>query len=193
MPLARMLLLVLSFGHTLPQLIPTLQAPCPANATITANVTSGTSNSQASNSITASNTISSGAVVIYHAGSSVVLTNGFHAASGSRFRGYIEGCSGIFVGKSGEELEESDLTQELVRGKEILIYPNPASDMISVTSVNKISNISVTSMEGKTVLNQNISNENEAAVNVSSFEKGIYIVTVETQDGGINIQKLIKK
>lgn len=180
----------LNFGHTLPQLIPALAASCPTTLAITANVTSGTSNKQASSTLTASNTISSGAVAIYHAGSSVVLTNGFHAASGSRFRGYIEGCSGTFVGRTGEN---SNSTKDMVIGKDILIYPNPSSDIVTITSVNKIKNISVTSMEGKMVLNQNVDNENEFTVNVNSFQCGIYIMMIEYQDGNTDIERLIKR
>ncbi len=60
------------------------------------------------------------------------------------------------------------------------VYPNPASDRISVTVPPEIINyvIRVTNIQGKVILN---SKENE--INISILEPGMYILTIESEKG----------
>lgn len=71
--------------------------PCLNDVFVTLNVTSPFIDLiQASQTITAVNTINVGATGIYHATNEVLLKAGFTAVSGSMFRAYIEGCSNDF-------------------------------------------------------------------------------------------------
>ncbi|MFT5230488.1 MAG: hypothetical protein ACI97R_000550 [Candidatus Azotimanducaceae bacterium] len=72
----------------------------------------------------------------------------------------------------------------------VLMYPNPATDIveISVSSEIQIESITVTDVLGKT---QEVSVSNNT-INVSSLSRGLYIVTVKTNAGDL-VQKLIKK
>lgn len=182
----------------LPQLIPSITS-CAANLVVTENVTSGSDNKQASGSITASNTISSPAVAIYHAGNFVQLSNGFTVRAGARFRGYIEGCTGVYLGKTVDDsVGEDEFTQEIKddfgKGKNLTIYPNPSNSMITVFLEGfKIKNLSISrTIDGRVVLTQRVESDANVEVDVSSFEKGIYIVSIESATGELFTQKLIK-
>ncbi|WP_188764250.1 3-coathanger stack domain-containing protein [Emticicia aquatilis] len=68
-----------------------LNVACPVSQTIT-QAQNGTTTVYASNAITASNAINSGANVTYSAGASITIQPGFLADSGSVFVGKIAGC-----------------------------------------------------------------------------------------------------
>ena len=68
----------------------------------------------------------------------------------------------------------------------ILIYPNPASDIITVVGKN-ISEIKIYNCIGQLMLIQQNVNE----INVSKLENGIYILNIETMDGSRLQRKII--
>ncbi|MEZ4786850.1 MAG: T9SS type A sorting domain-containing protein [Flavobacterium haoranii] len=70
----------------------------------------------------------------------------------------------------------------------IKLYPNPVSNTLTITQQN-IKNVTITDLTGKTVLKQSTNNK----IIVSSLQKGIYIVTIETLDGKTETQKIIKE
>ncbi|WP_160138306.1 T9SS type A sorting domain-containing protein [Chryseobacterium sp. c4a] len=72
---------------------------------------------------------------------------------------------------------------------EIIVYPNPSSDYITVTSKEDLKKITINSLEGKTVLTA----ENSRNINVSKLSKGIYILQGELKNGTIISKKIIKK
>ncbi len=181
--------------HMLPPLIPIITGACPINLTITNNVTSGVDTKQASSSITASNTISNPASAIYHAGSYVLLTNGFKVTGGAKFRAYIEGCTGNYVARvSNNPDDESQFVSNSDLKNSFKIYPNPSNSMIIVSSEDfKMKQISISSLnDNRVILNQKIDNLESVEVDVTRFEKGIYIVSIESTTGEILTQKLIK-
>jgi hypothetical protein len=179
--------------------------PCNAeyNLNITQEVFATENNEeQAANVITASNIINSGATADYHAGIAVVLSNGFHAETGSVFRGYIEDCvsnsSRMSNSENNKKNTNIDRSKDHISAtktinKSLKIYPNPSTSFteISVEST-KINYVRVSSMEGKVIFNQRIESNAYYLLDTSSFSKGIYILSVETNDGKIYCEKLIK-
>lgn len=71
----------------------------------------------------------------------------------------------------------------------ISVYPNPGSDMISLTSKEDIKKIKVMSLEGKVVLTA----ENPKNIDISKLQKGVYILQGELKKGGSVSKKIIKK
>jgi hypothetical protein len=69
------------------------------------------------------------------------------------------------------------------------VYPNPATDIVNVSSNKKIENITVIDMTGKKVQSFKAGNQ----INVSSLAKGIYILQVYYGEGAVENTKLIKK
>jgi hypothetical protein len=71
---------------------------------------------------------------------------------------------------------------------EIKVYPNPASDYISVLSGETITGIVLTDISGRMVLKRTGSIDR---IDVSSFAPGLYVLTVNTGKAASYIQKII--
>ena len=69
----------------------------------------------------------------------------------------------------------------------IIIYPNPAKDIINIVSSKKIKNILIYNSVGQTVYRGN-----ETRININNLEPGVYIVRIETCKG-IETQKFTVK
>ncbi len=73
---------------------------------------------------------------------------------------------------------------------DIVIYPNPVSDQLFITSENTvIETISIYTLTGKNVLE--VINETNS-IDVSSFSKGVYFIEISSATGK-SIKKFIKK
>lgn len=183
--------------------IPNNALGCIDNLTITTNV-STTDYRQAINTITASNTIASGANAVYHAGNEVLLTSDFDALNGSAFRAHIEGCSGNFVLKQGnnDTEEESTVTKEDTPVKESInglkLFPNPTKGVLNIKLKEGLldnATIKVYSFNGAEVYSNTISRKNVTnhELDLSRFQTGIYIVKVTDKNGTTHINKVIKE
>jgi hypothetical protein len=68
------------------------------------------------------------------------------------------------------------------------IYPNPAADNFTIQIENEIKSVEVYSLQGQKVLT-----DNKKQINVSGLSKGMYMVRIEDENGGIATQKLVKE
>ena len=74
---------------------------------------------------------------------------------------------------------------------EISIYPNPASDQITLTNVQINSEVSVFALDGKKVYSAvQIKSQNPVVIPVNNWSKGVYLVHVKTETDNI-IKKII--
>jgi hypothetical protein len=71
----------------------------------------------------------------------------------------------------------------------ISLYPNPAKEVLNISSSNKITNIEVYDLLGKKVA----SNNNATVVNVATLGKGAYIVKVVQENGSVIAKQFIKE
>ena len=62
------------------------------------------------------------------------------------------------------------------------IYPNPASEMLNVSSARSIDKVSVMSLTGQMVMEQT-ANANSISLNISQLRNGFYLVKVILTDG----------
>lgn len=120
-----------------------LYIPCSVSKNITENITSGTPNAPivhvASSSITASNTIQSGASAVYSAPTSIRLEQGFRAQSGSNFRINFGGCSSYVsnsrLASPESNIEINNLTNSeptAFNRKNVKIFPNPFTEYFTI-------------------------------------------------------------
>ena len=70
------------------------------------------------------------------------------------------------------------------------IYPNPATDVVTISGVGSIQSVVITDIEGRNVLTQT---GNVQTINVSSLGSGLYIIKVKLENGSAMIQKLMIK
>ncbi|WP_379966514.1 T9SS type A sorting domain-containing protein [Epilithonimonas sp. UC225_85] len=71
---------------------------------------------------------------------------------------------------------------------QVSVYPNPATDVITVKSENKIAQVSIFDISGKAV-----KTTSETTINVENLAKGSYIVSIKYADGTTESKKVIKK
>ncbi|MDD3079148.1 MAG: thiol protease/hemagglutinin PrtT [Paludibacter sp.] len=85
-----------------------------------------------------------------------------------------------------------DVTNVLnVTDNKLNIYPNPASDILNINTQQNMSKIKITDLSGRTLVYKNVSGTT-TQVSVSTLNKGVYILNVETQNGNYT-EKFIKK
>jgi hypothetical protein len=71
----------------------------------------------------------------------------------------------------------------------ISLYPNPAQEVLNVSSANNITKIEVYDLLGKKVA----SNKNAKNVNVAALGKGVYVVKVAQENGSVVAKRFIKQ
>jgi hypothetical protein len=86
----------------------------------------------------------------------------------------------------------SPLVQDDFNTNKIVLYPNPAADVLTLSNIdsNSIKNISIVSTLGKVIKNVKL---NDTTINISNLAEGIYILSVETTDGKKYSNRFIKK
>jgi hypothetical protein len=72
--------------------------------------------------------------------------------------------------------------EELDLESTISVYPNPASDFVNVVSTEAITRITVINYVGQIVYEKKVSDETSILLNTASYETGVYMIKVETDD-----------
>jgi hypothetical protein len=79
---------------------------------------------------------------------------------------------------------------EILRNESVNIYPNPAQNSVTVSSVSELKTISVYSATGKKMLEQ-FPNQMNYTINTSQFINGIYFIRTVSTDGKSEVNKLV--
>ncbi len=103
----------------------------------------------------------------------------------------------VIAASSGSNIVESPVDIKLIPNstasselkEEVMIYPNPTLDLISVTSAENIKNIKIFSTTGQIML---YSDTNFSHIEVSGLHSGMYILHIETEEN-LYVKKLVKK
>jgi len=75
----------------------------------------------------------------------------------------------------------------------LLVYPNPATNLVNLQSNDEIVRIFVMNSIGIPVYNEIVANEKKVTLNTSYYETGIYIVRIETTKGFFTTKVTITK
>ena len=143
-----------------------------------------TKESETANTIVASAKISNQSDVNLIARNSIVLIDGFSVEEGAKFYGHI------IVENLNNAIEDTTNNSSF----KLLIYPNPTTSLVNISTkeflikkivVSKINDSGIVFMKP-------VDNQTEISIDITSFEKGIYIVSIETADGKVTNEKLIK-
>lgn len=71
---------------------------------------------------------------------------------------------------------------ESVEANQTSVYPNPANNVVNVTSVANMNNIEVYTIAGQKVANYTV-NGTQAAINVNNLSNGMYIMQIVSENG----------
>lgn len=74
----------------------------------------------------------------------------------------------------------------------LTLFPNPTSNFVEINYQKGISNIIITSIDGKTIY-QGAVNNTTHTLDTKTFTEGIYLVSIQTNEGDIITKKLIVK
>lgn len=135
--------------------------------------------------------------VVYHAGNYVVLTPGFDALYGSQFSGYIEGCSPNFNYKNGRPKKDNISNLPVIKNSgsfsgSFAIIPNPSNYAVEIVSENAFNKLDIISLEGRKMFESAFNETKKYSINISNYEKGVYLVIVTDIAGQQFSKKLIK-
>ena len=86
-------------------------------------------------------------------------------------------------------IKEPTMATSNVIKSSVSIYPNPFQDVLKISEVKGVKSISVSDVSGRQVKNLKPS----AELNLSDLKTGLYIVTLQMEDGTIQSFKAIKK
>lgn len=88
--------------------------------------------------------------------------------------------------------EDLSAIPTLNEGFDIQIYPNPARDVAHIKLIGSQSaSLQVFDMAGRNVYNANIDENSEHTIRLEQFEKGIYLINLQTSNGVIERKKLV--
>lgn len=73
----------------------------------------------------------------------------------------------------------------------LTLYPNPATDRITIDCSERINELSIYNLVGELVFQRQLNN-NKNEIDVSNLSKGVYIIRVLSASGTMQ-QKLIKE
>ncbi len=74
----------------------------------------------------------------------------------------------------------------------ISIYPNPANDILNITSPENISSVEIVNVVGQVVISEE-TNGNSASCNIEKLESGLYFVKIHSDSQTEHIHKFIKE
>ena len=86
------------------------------------------------------------------------------------------------------ELENDSYIKE-----HLLIYPNPATEIITINSNSKIELISIYNSKGKMICQMNSHRETYIQIDLSEYTSGLYFISAVYSDGDVEYKKLIKE
>ena len=75
------------------------------------------------------------------------------------------------------------------------IFPNPTADRLNINADKLINRISIYTVNGKQleVVNLQSGQAHQKTINLSKYSKGVYLIEVGFEDGGIVIERIIKQ
>jgi hypothetical protein len=77
--------------------------------------------------------------------------------------------------------------------EEIAVYPNPASDKITIeVKKNKYTSISIADMMGKVISTGSLSSDKET-ISLESFDKGMYFITLTDTAGNSKVLRIVRQ
>ncbi|WP_415325355.1 T9SS type A sorting domain-containing protein [Chryseobacterium sp. MMS23-Vi53] len=99
------------------------------------------------------------------------------------------GFDNINIYYSDSVLATKEFTNSNIKNN-LIVFPNPASDYLYLKSNQKITEMKIFDVSGKTLLSLS---QSDQKIDISELIKGTYFLTVKNSDGSSSTQKFIKK
>lgn len=158
---------------------------CVPDITLTTYETTTPVLHQASNTVVGSSGygVGSGYDSTLRAGVLVELKDDVYIKSGALFLAHIAPC-----GKP-----RATLSDKAVAISALSVYPNPVKSTLNLSVDNsELSKITLASLDGKVIAIHETKNETSLQLELGNYPSGIYLITVETTDGQVFRDKIVK-
>ena len=97
------------------------------------------------------------------------------------------------LGLNTEQYIRTDVNEQRLGAKESFsMYPNPASDVLTINSKSEIKSLKIYNIAGQLMKAKQINNT-MVNLDVSGLSKGIYVVEAEYKEGGTYSSKLVRE
>ena len=73
------------------------------------------------------------------------------------------------------------------------LYPNPATDVVNITSSQSMTRLTVINYVGQVVYDEELNDENSLTMNAATLDAGVYIVKISTDNGVVTKRLTITK
>ncbi|MBE0675920.1 MAG: T9SS type A sorting domain-containing protein [Bacteroidales bacterium] len=83
--------------------------------------------------------------------------------------------------------------EKISLAKNISIYPNPANEILQITSEKSLKNISIFNVAGQKVMDVDMNNMVQRNIDISGLNKGLYLVKVRDNEGAVYSTKVVKQ
>ena len=74
---------------------------------------------------------------------------------------------------------------------EVAVYPNPATSLVNITSSQEMTRITVINYVGQVVYQSELNDANSVKLNTSSFENGVYVIRIDSENGVVTKRVII--
>ena len=108
-------------------------------------------------------------------------------------QGYAVGETGVILATLNGGGFPVSVENQLTNTSTFTLYPNPTNNKVIITDnqkLNSVIKISIFSMRGEQVINEDFQNQSRIEINVNLFAKGIYLVKIQTSTG-VETKKLV--
>jgi len=76
--------------------------------------------------------------------------------------------------------------------EKVKVYPNPVKDILTIESINNITDIRIINSLGQVINSVSLDNSDKLNIDFSNYTKGVYFVNLRLKDGNHIIKKIIK-
>ncbi|WP_130733478.1 T9SS type A sorting domain-containing protein [Flavobacterium sp. J27] len=167
--------------------------PCPADLTLSTPETNPTIVYKTENWIKANSSYEvDGENVTMKAGDYIVFEPNTHLKAGSEVTALIEVCTPTSKMSTTKVIEKT-IFEEKTLNESIVLFPNPVTDRLTIASDKAIINsVIITAMDGKIIYSNQRVNTSKLELDTSSYQGGIYMVSITTINGMGFVKKLVK-
>ncbi|MEM9888715.1 MAG: T9SS type A sorting domain-containing protein, partial [Bacteroidota bacterium] len=174
---------------------------CPSDPIMLSVPETGTTDYITQAEITSTQSIESGAVVLYQAGTTITLSAGFHAKSGSTFTARIEDCAAQnSTEETIEERSEETNADKTAQALQVAVFPNPFSSTTNIQfHLAQAGDVvlTITDMNGKVVHQQQYldlpNGEYQHQFEANHLPDGMYFLHIRSAEEQVVKQLIIQE
>lgn len=106
---------------------------------------------------------------------------------------YVASGDGFAVRyKLSETWSSSQIFENSIFENPVMMFPNPASDVINIQSQSEITQVELLDIEGAVVMTYSVDALHNATIDISGLSAGIYFVRIYSNDSEMSTKKLVK-